>query len=129
MKITRLKNVRAVYYKEPTSSELPGTPVYQGETYEAFSLKIHKREAADFDGESNYLIREKGNLIRHLILYCRLPEPGRLNELLFWINDKVTIPPGEKLSAGELIDPEKASLWVMDFSENFLKKKYEFVEE
>lgn len=126
MKIQRLKKKRNIIYQQDPESEIPGTPVLESETYEVFKLRIQRRETGDEFGEVNFVVREKTNNLRYLLLYCRMDEPGEICSMSFWINSRVTLPPGETVYAGDLLDPEKASLFVMDFTETHLKKKYSF---
>jgi hypothetical protein len=95
--------------------------------YEAFKLQIKRRDTDDKFGEANFLIRDKGNNLRYLILYCFIEQPGEICSVSYWINNKVTLPPGETVFAGNLLDDEKAALFVMDFLERHVKKNYSFV--
>lgn len=109
--------------------ELPGKPVFMGDEYEAFKLQIRRLDTGDRSGEVNFLIRNKQNNLRYLLLYCFVEQPGEIFRMSFWINNKVLLPTSEVATTERLIDEEKAAYWVMDFCEQYLKKNYTLVSE
>ena len=124
MKIKKLKRRRHLLYHGDLASDQPGAAVYEGFDYEAFKLRIQRRDTDDRTGEVNFLIRDKSNNLRYLLLYCFLPEPGEISFLSFWVNTKVLLPSGELATAGPLLDEEKASYFIMDFIQKHLKENY-----
>lgn len=124
MKITRLKRKRHVSYADDTVSERPGMPVAISEEYEAFKLRIRKINTESNFGEANFLIRLRTNNLRYILVYCFLNEDQSIASVSFWVNNSVTLPPGETVTAGDLVEEEKATLLVLDFCETYLKKKY-----
>lgn len=129
MKLKQLKRKRHIIYKGVLASDNPGTLAFEGMEYEAHKLQIQRRDTDDRDGEVNFLIREKDNNLRYLLLYCFIPEPGQINRICFWICNKVELPSGEIATVSQLIDQERASYFVMDFTERYLKKNYTFISE
>lgn len=127
MKITQLKKKREIVYRCRLVDDVPGNPVLDSETYEAFKLQIQRRDTDDTCGEVNFLIRDKGNNLRYLVLYCFMDEPNEIRSVSYWVNNKVTVPPGLVETVEDLIDHEKAALFVMDFLERHVKKNYSFV--
>jgi hypothetical protein len=55
-----------------------------------------------------------------------MDNPDEIHTISFWVNSKVSMPTGEIAYAGKLLDDEKASYFLMDFTERHLKKKYAF---
>ena len=127
MTLKQLKRRRHVIYKDDLTCDLPGTPVLEGEEYEAFKLRIRRRDTDPGVGEVDFLIRDLSNNLRFMLVYCLMDEPERIHSVSFWINSKVLLPSGELVHAGNLLDEERASLFLMDFTERHLKKKYTFV--
>lgn len=123
---TRLKKKRAIIYQDELLDDVPGIPVFSSESYEAFRLRIKRRDTGDDFGESNFLIRDKSNNLRYVLLYCIREQPEIINSMSFWVNNTVPIPAGYNAYAGDLLDEEVAILYVMDFVERFLKDKNEF---
>ena len=129
MKLKQLKRKRPIVYKDELIDDLPGIPVPGGEEYEAFKLRIHRRDTDPRVGEVNFLIRDVSNNLRYLLVYCLMDEPDLIHTINFWVNSKVRLPSGELAHAGKLLDEERASFLLMDFTERYLKKKYSFVSE
>lgn len=129
MKLKQLKRKRHIIHKGELTSDNPGSLVFEGSEYEAHKLQIWRRDTSDLDGEVNFLIREKENNLKYILVYCFIPEPGQINRICFWICNKVQLPSGEIATVAQLIDQEKASYFVMDFTERYLKKNYTFVSE
>lgn len=127
MKLKQLKRQRLVIYQDELSGENPGTPVHRAGEYEAFKLRIRRRDTDPRTGEVNFLIRDCSNRLRYLIAYCMIEQPGEISQISFWINNKVALPSGELAFAGKLLDDERASYFLMDFTENHIKKNYTFV--
>jgi hypothetical protein len=127
MTLKQLKRKRLVIYKDELTCDLPGTPVLKGEEYEAFKLRIRRRDTDPGVGEVNFLIRELSNNLRFMLVYCFMDEPDRIHSISYWVNSKVLLPSGELAHAGNMIEEEKGSLLLMDFVERHLKKKYTFV--
>jgi len=127
MTLKQLKRKRLVIYKDELTCDLPGTPVLEGEEYEAFKLRIRRRDTDPRVGEVNFLIREMSNNLRFMLVYCFMDEPEQIHSISFWVNSNVLLPSGELAEAGKLIEEEKASLLLMDFIERHLKKKYTFI--
>lgn len=127
MKLRQLKRKRHIVYQGELVSEEPGQFVIGGEEYEAHKLRIRRRDTDDKDGEVNFLIREKGNILRYMLVYCMIPEPGQISRICFWVCNKVLMPSGELATVEQLIDKEKATYYLMDFCERHLKKNYTFV--
>jgi len=126
MKLKQLKRKRLVIYKDELTDDLPGIPVPGGEEYEAFKLRIRRRDTDPRVGEVNFLIRDVSNNLRYLLVYCLMDNPDEIHTISFWVNSKVSMPTGEIAYAGKLLDDEKASYFLMDFTERHLKKKYAF---
>lgn len=129
MRINKLKRKRHLIYETDLVDQRPGNPVFECEEYEAFKLRIKRRDTGDAWGETNFLIRSRTNNLRYLLVYCFTREPGQVFRICFWINDKVLLPDGELATAGKLLDEEKASYFVLDFIEQYIKKNYTFVSE
>lgn len=127
MTLKQLKRKRHIIYQEELSCDQPGTFVLEGEEYEAFKLRIRRRDTDPRVGEVNFLIRDKSNNLRYLLLYGFMEQPGEIFRISFWINSKVRLPSGEIAHAGKLLDEERASYFIMDFCERYLKKNYAFV--
>jgi hypothetical protein len=126
MKLKQLKRRRPVIYQDELSGELPGTLVLQAEGYEAFKLRIRRRDTDPRVGEVNFLIRDVSNNLRFVLVYCLMDNPDEIHTISFWVNSKVLMPTGEIAYAGTLLDDEKASYFLMDFAERHLKKIYAF---
>lgn len=129
MRLKQLKRKRLVIYTDELSGETPGTLVHKACEYEAFKLRIRRRDTDNRVGEVNFLIRDNSNRLRYLLVYCFMEQPGEIFQISFWINTKVQLPSGELAYAGKLLDDERASLFLMDFAENHLKKNYTLVSE
>lgn len=127
MKLKQLKRKRLVIYKDDLIDDQPGVPVLEGDEYQAFKLRIQRRETDPRVGEVNFLIRDVSNNLRYMLVYCLMDEPDQIHSICFWVNSKVHLPSGELAYAGKLLDEEKASFFLMDFTERHLKKKYTFV--
>lgn len=115
------------YYVDLVGDDI-GNPVVEGETYSAYKLQIKKRNVDTSYGEVNFLLREKSNNLRFILMYCFIENPGEIAFSEYWINSRVTLPSGENAHCGELVDSEMATYYIKDFTEKFLKKNYKIIQ-
>lgn len=121
----KIKRPRQIDYHlvDLTVDEIPDL-VYHTESYSAFKLKIKRRNISTDIGELNFLIRDNSNNLRYILLYCFMNEPNNVFKCSYWINNRVLMPDREYVTTKELLDSEKAVLYVKDFMESFVFKKY-----
>ena len=122
--ITNPRNIE--YYEDLFSDNLPDK-VYETESFEVYKLKIKQRHVQTVLGEINFMIRDKSNNLKHIIVYCYMMEPDNIFKIGFYINDIVISPTSKEIiKVDPLIDSEVAELYVKDLISNYLKNKYEF---
>ncbi len=126
MELKKIKNIRHIEYYVNLTDDNIGTPVLEFDNYSAYKLQIKKRNVDTKLGEVNFLLRNKSNNLRHVILYCFIDNPGEICSCSYYINSKILLPSGEYAYCGELIDQEVAFYMVREFIEKYLKKNYIF---
>ncbi|MEY4571016.1 MAG: hypothetical protein RLZ10_209 [Bacteroidota bacterium] len=127
MIINKIKTPRFIsYYVDLISDNLEGL-VYESESYEAFKLKIKQRHFETETGELNFMIRDKSNNLRHILLYCYMDKPDEINSFEYYINDTVKLPSKQNIKVGNLLDDEMAELFVKDLIHNHIKNKYKII--
>lgn len=125
--ISKVDNPRKIdYYVELLSDDLPNE-VYNGSEYEAYKLQIKQRHIQTVLGEINFLIRDKSNSLKYILVYCFMMEPDKICKIEFYINDVVEMEYQEQIKIEPLIDQEVAELLVKDLFINYISKNYEIV--
>lgn len=127
MNLKKIDNKRKVdYYVDLISDDLPKL-VYSGKNYDVFKLDIKKRHVITNIGEVNFLIRDKSNNLKYIILYGFMEEPNQIFKFTYYINNKVVLPSRETVTVNNLLDPELAGYYVMDCIENYVSKNYDLI--
>lgn len=126
-KISIIKNPRKIDYHEDLLSDNLSDKIYEGEDYEFFKLKIKQRHIQTVLGEINFLVRDKTNPLRHILVYCYMMEPDKIFKLDYYINDIIQLENKEVLKIEPFLDLEVAELLVKDLFVNYIQKKYETV--
>lgn len=127
MNLMKIDNKRKVdYYVDLISDDLPKL-VYSGKNYDAFKLDIKQRHVVTNIGEVNFLIRDKSNNLKYIILYGFMEEPNQIFKFTYYINNKIVLPSRETVTVDNLLDPELAGYYVMDFIENYVSKNYDLI--
>lgn len=127
MIITNIKNPRFVtYYNQLTSDEVDNM-VHETSTYTAFKLKIKQRHFESEIGEIDFLIRDKTNNLKYILVYCYMEQPEEINSIEYYINDTVKLPSKEIVKVGPLMDVEVSDLLVKDLLHNYISKNYKII--
>lgn len=127
MIINQIKIPRFIsYYVDLISDNLEGL-VYESESYEVFKLKIKQRHFETETGELNFLIRDKSNNLRYILLYCYMDNPDEIKSFEYYVNDTVKLPTKQSIKVGNLLDSEIAELFVKDTIHNHIKNKYKII--
>lgn len=127
MIINQIKIPRFIsYYVDLISDNLEGL-VYESESYEVFKLKIKQRHFETETGELNFLIRDKSNNLRYILLYCYMDNPDEIKSFEYYVNDTVKLPTKQSIKVGNLLDSEIAELFVKDTIHNHIKIKYKII--
>jgi len=123
--IELITNPRKIdYYEDLISDDLPDK-VYETESFEVYKLKIKQRHVQTVLGEINFMIRDKSNNLKYILVYCYMMEPDNIFKIDFYINDIVEFR-RDNVKVDPLLDNEVAELYVKDLISNYLKNKYEF---
>lgn len=126
-KISIINSPRKIdYYEDLLSDNLPNK-IYEGEYYEFYKLKIKERHFQTILGEINFMIRDKSNNLKYILVYCYMMEPDKIFKLDFYINDVIQMEYKELVKIEPLIDKEVAELLVKDLFVNHIQKKYQTV--
>lgn len=125
--ISHIENPRKIDYTvDLLSNDLPNK-IYEGSNYEAYKLQIKQRHVQTMMGEINFLIRDKSNPLKYIIVYCLMMEPDKISNVKFYINDTVEMQYKELIKIEPLIDLEAAELFVKDLFINYISKNYDIV--
>lgn len=106
--------------------DIPGK-VYEGSSYEAYKLNIKKRFFETELGEVNFMIRDRSNNLKFILVYCLMKEPEKIVNIQYYINDTVQLPSKEVIKTRPLVDQEVAELLVKDLISNYISKNYRIV--
>jgi hypothetical protein len=106
--------------------DIPGK-IYEGSNYEAYKLQIKKRYFETELGEINFLIRDRSNNLKFILVYCLMKEPEQIFRIEYYINDTIQLPSKEVVRMKPLMDSEIAELFVKDLISNYISKKYKIV--
>ena len=125
--IELIPNPRKIDYYEDLVSDNLEDKVYENDIFEVFKLKIKKRHVQTVLGEINFLIRDRSNNLKYILVYCYMMEPDNIFRIEYYINDILLMPSKEVVKVNSLIDSEMAELYVKDLTENYIRKKYELI--
>lgn len=106
--------------------DIPGK-VYEGSNYEAYKLNIKHRYFETELGEINFMIRDRSNNLKFILVYCLMKEPEKIVNIQYYINDTVQLPSKEVIKTRPLVDQEVAELLVKDLISNYISKNYKIV--
>lgn len=106
--------------------DIPGK-IYEGSNYEAYKLNIKQRYFESELGEINFMIRDRSNNLKFILVYCLMKEPEKIFKIQYYINDTVQLPSKEVIKTKPLMDPEVAELLVKDLVSNYISKKYKII--
>ena len=106
--------------------DIPGK-VYEGSNYEAYKLNIKHRYFETELGEINFMIRDRSNNLKFILVYCLMKEPEKIVNIQYYINNTVQLPSKEVIKTKPLFDQEIAELLVKDLIANYISKKYKIV--
>ena len=70
--------------------DIPGK-IYEGSNYEAYKLQIKKRYFETELGEINFLIRDRSNNLKFILVYCLMKEPEQIFRIEYYINDTIQL--------------------------------------
>lgn len=125
--IELIPNPRKIDYYEDLVSDNLTDKVYENDSFEVFKLKIKKRHVQTVLGEIDFLIRDKSNNLKYILVYCYMMEPDNIFRIEYYINDILLMPSKEVIKVNPLLDSEIAELYVKELAENYIKKKYELI--
>ena len=125
--IELITNPRKIDYYEDLVSDNLTDKVYENDSFEVFKLKIKKRHVQTVLGEIDFLIRDKSNNLKYILVYCYMMEPDNIFRIQYYINDILLMPSKEVIKVNPLLDSEIAELYVKELAENYIKKKYELI--
>lgn len=125
--IELIPNPRKIDYYEDLVSDNLTDKVYENDSFEVFKLKIKKRHVQTVLGEIDFLIRDKSNNLKYILVYCYMMEPDNIFRIQYYINDILLMPSKEVIKVNPLLDSEIAELYVKELAENYIKKKYELI--
>lgn len=125
--IELIPNPRKIDYYEDLVSDNFTDKVYENDSFEVFKLKIKKRHVQTVLGEIDFLIRDKSNNLKYILVYCYMMEPDNIFRIQYYINDILLMPSKEVIKVNPLLDSEIAELYVKELAENYIKKKYELI--
>lgn len=114
------------YYVDLLSDEIPER-IYEGSNYEAFKLKIKERHMLTDIGEINFMIRDKSNNLKYILVYCMMTQPNQIFKIDYYINDIVPMPNKNRVKIDEILDKEKAEMFVKDLVHNYISKNYNII--
>lgn len=125
--IELIPNPRKIDYYEDLVSDNLTDKVYENDSFEVFKLKIKKRHVQTVLGEIDFLIRDKSNNLKYILVYCYMMEPDNIFRIQYYINDILLMPSKEVIKVNPLLDSEIAEFYVKELAENYIKKKYELI--
>lgn len=125
--IELIPNPRKIDYYEDLVSHNLTDKVYENEIFEVYKLKIQKRHVQTVLGEIDFLIRDKSNNLKYILVYCFMMEPDNIFRIQYYVNDILIIPTKEVVKVKPLIDSEIAELYVKELADNYIKKNYELI--
>jgi hypothetical protein len=125
--INRVLNPRKIDYKENLIVDLLPNLVYSGNNYEAYKLQIKQRHIQTMLGELNFMIRDKTNNLKFILVYCYMMEPEKIFKIEYYINDIIQFPSKEIVKIDPMMDSEMADMYVKDLVFNYISKKYEII--
>lgn len=125
--IELIPNPRKIDYYEDLVSDNLTDKVYENDSFEVFKLKIKKRHVQTVLGEIDFLIRDKSNNLKYILVYCYMMEPDNIFRIEYYINDILLMPSKEVIKVNPLLDSEIAEFYVKELTENYIKKKYELI--
>ena len=125
--ISRVLNPRKIDYNENLISDLLPHLVYSGINYEAYKLQIKQRHINTMLGELNFLIRDRSNNLKYILVYCYMMEPEKIFKIEYYINDLIQMPSKEIIKIDPMMDAEAAEMYVKDLIVNYINKQYEIV--
>ena len=125
--IELITNPRKIDYYEDLVSDNLTDKVYENDSFEVFKLKIKKRHVQTVLGEIDFLIRDKSNNLKYILVYCYMMEPDNIFRIQYYINDILLMPSKEVIKVNPLLDSEIAEFYVKELAENYIKKKYELI--
>ncbi len=120
-KISKKRSIE--YYCNLTEETLPKL-IYSNTIFDAFKLDIKSRVTNTDVGELNFLIRDKSNILRYIILYCYMDKPNTIFQFSYYLNNEVVLPSKYIAKTETLIDDEVGYLYIMDFISNYVSKNY-----
>lgn len=127
MKINRITQPRKIdYYVDLISDDLPNL-VYDGSNYEAYKLQIKERHIQTDLGEIDFIIRDKSNNLRHILVYCYMNEPNKIFKVEYYINNIIKLPSKEVVKTDIMLDEEISEMYVKDLIVNHIEKKYQII--
>lgn len=127
MKINRITQPRKIdYYVDLISDDLPNL-VYDGSNYEAYKLQIKERHIQTDLGEIDFIIRDKSNNLRHILVYCYMNEPNKIFKAEYYINNIIKLPSKEVVKTDIMLDEEISEMYVKDLIVNHIEKKYQII--
>lgn len=125
--IELIPNPRKIDYYEDLISDNLSDKIYENESVQVFKLKIKKRHVQTVLGEIDFLIRDKSNNLKYILVYCFMMEPDNIFRIQYYINDVLIMPTKEVVKVNPLVDSEIAELYVKDLADNYIKKNYELI--
>jgi hypothetical protein len=125
--INRVLNPRKIDYQENLIVDLLPNLVYSGNNYEAYKLQIKQRHIQTMLGELNFMIRDKTNNLKFILVYCYMMEPEKIFKIEYYINDIIQFPSKEIVKIDPMMDSEMADMYVKDLVFNYISKKYEII--
>lgn len=126
-KVEYLSKPRKIdYYEDLISDQIPGL-IYEGSNYEAYKLQIKQRHIQTVLGEVNFLIRDKSNNLKYILVYCYMMEPENIFKIEYYINDIIQLPTKEVVSVDPLVDKEVSEMLVKDLIFNYISKNYRII--
>lgn len=126
-KISAINSPRKIDYHEDLLSDNLSEKIYEGENYDFFKLKIKQRHFQTLLGEVNFLIRDKTNNLKYILVYCYMMDPDKIFKIEYYVNDIIQFEYKEVVKIDPLVDNEVAELLVKDLFVNYIQKKYETV--
>lgn len=125
--ITIMSKPRKIDYSvNLIDDDIPGK-IYEGSNYEAYKLTIKQRYFETDLGEINFMIRDRSNNLKFILVYCLMKEPEKIVNIQYYINDTVQLPSKEVIKTRPLVDQEVAELLVKDLISNYISKNYKIV--
>lgn len=125
--IESIPNPRKIDYYEDLISDNLSDKIYENESVQVFKLKIKKRHVQTVLGEIDFLIRDKSNNLKYILVYCFMMEPDNIFRIQYYVNDIVKMPTKEVIKVEPLLDSEIAEFYVKELADNYIKKNYELI--